>query len=118
MNAEELIARISKLDRSEYEPEAIASMDAWVRQLQNVLALETLASNQILKDVLDDLRLEVERIDDILLDRKKVVELLVGREAELISLYDKKDLYLDFIRRFTGDSPIVEEISNAISSLE
>jgi hypothetical protein len=118
MNAEELIAKISKLNKSEYEPEAIASMDAWVRQLQNVLALETLASNQILKDVLDDLRLEVERIDDILVDRKKVVELLNGRQVELLSLYDKKDIYLDFIRRFTSDSPVVEEIANAVSSIE
>lgn len=114
MTPEDLIQKINKLDKSEYEEDAIAQMEAWKKQLELSIARRSLAENGVVKEILEDLRRQIDEINASLLEKSRIMHLL-ERPYELIALYDKRELYQNFLAKFdTSDS---EEIARALEDI-
>jgi hypoxanthine phosphoribosyltransferase len=110
-----LINRINKIDKSEFEPDAILVMQSWVKELEELSAKEELAQNVLIKEKLKSLESAIQEVDTILLSKSKMLTLLT-KPHEIIALYDKKELYRSFIDSFSCHSR-VEEIEKALEDM-
>lgn len=108
-DAQTLIAKLNKVDRNEYDDVALATLDQWIKQIEEIEALRAVSENFIIKDKLESYRNRVESINCDLLEKYELPEL------ERKVLLKEKNLYLDFINSFDPEmrlKTIAKEIEN------
>lgn len=103
----QLIARIRKIDRSEYEESALQQFDSWIRELEEFDAKRAYAEHFITKEYVAELKTEIAAIEDTLLNTRG----LDKYERDL--LLDKKTMYTRFVQRFEV-GPDLEELARTI----
>lgn len=91
----------------------LEQVDAWKKEIADLVSRETLAENDALQNILKEYEKEIENIDDAL--RTKDSQSLPSDQRD--RLIDKKILYESFIKRFnlTDIRSQIETVDKAVS---
>lgn len=102
VKATELLHKLRSIDRKEYEDEALAQIDGWIRQIDELSTLEALSTHFMVERWIKEDKAEIASIEDILIHKRD----LEMHERNL--LLDKKTMYTKNVHRFDPDVQLSE----------
>lgn len=110
MNGADILARLSRVNLSEYDASTAQTIEAWVHRVQTIESIKAAGTLDVIKELIAKYESEVKTIESTLLNSREL------KELDRLNLLDKKELYESFINTFNVDNSF-EKLSAEIDNL-
>lgn len=93
---------------AEYRPDFQQTLSNWEKKLKKAIAIKKFGDNDIIKELRKGLAKEIKEINQLLVWKKDLTESQRNR------LFDKREMYMQFLNKFRTADMTIEDIDKAI----
>lgn len=107
IDSKNLLARINKIDRDEFEKDGSGDMlDEWIQQINEIEGLQAISETFVIKEMLMRYQNDVDTMNQILLSKPSGEGPGKLSDLERNNILDKKLLYTEFIQSFNAEAKL------------